>query len=42
MTEQILTSGNQIYLIDELKSIYDYASIKIESVLNDYNQSLIL
>ena len=41
MTEQILTSGNQIYLIDELKSIYDYASIKIESVLNDYNQSLI-
>lgn len=41
MTKEILTSDEKIYLIDELKSIYDYASIKIDSVLNDYNESLI-
>lgn len=40
MTKEILTSDNQIYLIDELNSIYNYASINIESVLNDYKESL--
>lgn len=40
MTKEILTSDDQIYLIDELNSIYNYASINIESVLNDYKESL--
>lgn len=40
MTKEILTSDDQIYLIDELKSIYNYASIKMESVINDYDESL--
>jgi len=40
MTKEILTRDDQIYLIDELKSIYNYASIKIESVMNDYNELL--
>lgn len=41
MTKEILTSDNQSYLVDELRSIYEYASIKIDSVINDYNESLI-
>lgn len=40
MTKEILTSDDQIYLVDELKSIYNYASVKIESAINDYNESL--
>ncbi len=41
MTKEILTSDDQSYLVDELRSIYEYASIKIDSVINDYNESLI-
>lgn len=39
-TNEILKSEDQHYLIDELRSIYEYASVKLESVLNDYNSSL--
>ena len=39
-TNEILRDKEHHYLIDELRSIYDYASIKIESALNDYKESL--
>ncbi|MEG2473426.1 DUF2326 domain-containing protein [Acinetobacter sp.] len=40
-TNEILKEKEQSILLNELRSIYDYASIKIESVLNDYEQALI-
>ncbi|MFM5230584.1 DUF2326 domain-containing protein [Aeromonas media] len=40
-TNEILKSNEQYHLLDELRTIYDYASVKIESTLNDYQQALI-
>ena len=39
-TNEILENEKQCYLLDELRSIYEYASIKIDSALADYNESL--
>lgn len=39
-TNEILKSEDQHQLINELQSIYEYASVKIESVLKDYKSSL--
>lgn len=39
-TNEILKSTDQHLLIDQLRSIYEYASINIESALNEYNLSL--
>lgn len=40
-TNEILKSNEQYHLLDELRTIYEYASVKIESTLNDYQQALI-
>lgn len=40
-TKKILSNNEQIYLLSELQSIYEYASIKIESTLEDYRQALV-
>ncbi|MCP4985661.1 MAG: DUF2326 domain-containing protein [Colwellia sp.] len=39
-TNEILKSEDQCHLVNELRVIYEYASIKIESVLNDFDSSL--
>jgi hypothetical protein len=39
-TKKILTNDDRSYLVAELNSIYEYASVNIESVLRDYNDSL--
>jgi uncharacterized protein YydD (DUF2326 family) len=39
-TNKILTSDDRIYLVSELDRIYAYASVNLESVLRDYNDSL--
>ncbi|OCJ24567.1 DUF2326 domain-containing protein [Serratia sp. 14-2641] len=39
-TNEILKSDEQVYLLDELQTIYEYASVKIESTLEDYQQAL--
>jgi len=40
-TNEILENNEQHYLLDELKTIYEYASVKIESTLEDYQQALL-
>ncbi|MGL4674692.1 MAG: DUF2326 domain-containing protein [Wohlfahrtiimonas sp.] len=40
-TNEMLKVNDQRYLLDELSTIYEYASVKIESTLKDYEQSLI-
>jgi len=40
-TNEILKNNEQHYLLDELKTIYEYASVKIESTLEDYQQALL-
>ncbi|MBK0033918.1 DUF2326 domain-containing protein [Erwinia sp. S43] len=40
-TNEILKNNEQNYLLDELKAIYKYASVKIESTLEDYQQALV-
>lgn len=37
---KILSNNKQVYLLSELQSIYEYASVKIESTLEDYRQAL--
>ncbi|EAB5743085.1 DUF2326 domain-containing protein [Salmonella enterica] len=39
-TKKILSNNEQVYLLSELQSIYEYASVKIESTLEDYRQAL--
>ncbi|WP_323093765.1 DUF2326 domain-containing protein [Klebsiella quasipneumoniae] len=39
-TNEILKSNEQVHLLDELQAIYEYASVKIESTLQDYQQAL--
>lgn len=39
-TNELLVNEEQQHLIDELRSVYEYASVKIESVLNDYESLL--
>ena len=39
-TNEILKSNEQHDLLDELRTIYEYASVKIESTLDDYQQAL--
>lgn len=39
-TNEMLSFGEQYHLLDELRTIYEYASIKIESILEDYQQAL--
>ncbi|EAZ1367840.1 DUF2326 domain-containing protein, partial [Salmonella enterica] len=39
-TKKILSNNKQVYLLSELQSIYEYASVKIESTLEDYRQAL--
>ncbi|WP_249370532.1 DUF2326 domain-containing protein [Vibrio sp. 11-4(1)] len=39
-TNEILKTNEQHHLLDELRSIYEYASVKIESTLDDYEQAL--
>lgn len=39
-TNEILKNNEQHYLLDELQQIYEYASIKIGSTLEDYKQAL--
>lgn len=39
-TKKILSNYEQVYLLSELQSIYEYASVKIESTLEDYRQAL--
>lgn len=39
-TNEILKNNEQHYLLDELQQIYEYASIKIDSTLEDYKQAL--
>ena len=39
-TNKILRNNEQVYLLSELQSIYEYASVKIESTLEDYRQAL--
>lgn len=39
-TNEILKNNQQHYLLDELRTIYEYASVKIESTLEDYQQAL--
>ncbi len=39
-TNKILRNNEQVYLLNELQSIYEYASVKIESTLEDYRQAL--
>ncbi|MEX6425272.1 DUF2326 domain-containing protein [Providencia manganoxydans] len=39
-TNKILKNNEQLYLLDELQAIYQYASVKIESTLEDYQQAL--
>ncbi|HGH5996678.1 TPA: DUF2326 domain-containing protein [Morganella morganii] len=39
-TNNILNNSTQHYLLDEMREIYEYASLKIESTLKDYQQAL--
>lgn len=39
-TNEILETKEQHHLLDELREIYEYASVKIESTLSDYQQAL--
>jgi len=39
-TNKILTNDDRTYLVAELNRIYEYASVSIESVLRDYDDSL--
>ena len=39
-TNDILGTKERDHLLDELRAIYEYASVKIESTLNDYQQAL--
>ncbi|MDE1234181.1 DUF2326 domain-containing protein [Vibrio aestuarianus] len=39
-TNEILKTSEQHHLLDELRTIYEYASVKIESTLEDYQQAL--
>lgn len=39
-TNEILKSNEQVHLLDKLQAIYEYASVKIESTLQDYQQAL--
>ncbi|MEX3172933.1 DUF2326 domain-containing protein [Serratia quinivorans] len=39
-TNEILNNNGQHHLLDELQTIYEYASVKIESTLEDYQQAL--
>lgn len=40
-TNEILKADEQNYLLDELSTIYQYASLKVESILKDYEQAII-
>lgn len=40
-TNEILKADEQNYLLDELSAIYQYASLKVESILKDYEQAII-
>ncbi|EHR8951979.1 DUF2326 domain-containing protein [Escherichia coli] len=39
-TNKILKNNEQLHLLDELQKIYEYAAVKIESTLEDYQQAL--
>ncbi|MCH1918948.1 DUF2326 domain-containing protein [Shewanella sp. A3A] len=39
-TNEILKNNEQHKLLDELRQIYEYASVKIESTIDDYQQAL--
>ncbi|EPJ1404281.1 TPA: DUF2326 domain-containing protein [Yersinia enterocolitica] len=39
-TNKILKNNEQLHLLDELQTIYEYASVKIKSTLEDYQQAL--
>ncbi|ACJ29944.1 Conserved hypothetical protein [Shewanella piezotolerans WP3] len=39
-TNEILQNSEQHHLLDELRAVYEYASVKIESTLEDYQQAL--
>ncbi|WP_109407377.1 DUF2326 domain-containing protein [Proteus genomosp. 4] len=39
-TNKILKNNEQLHLLNELQVIYEYASVKIESALEDYQQAL--
>ncbi|WP_109392939.1 DUF2326 domain-containing protein [Proteus terrae] len=39
-TNKILKNNEQLHLLNELQAIYEYASVKIKSTLEDYQQAL--
>jgi len=39
-TNEILHREDQCHLIDELRAVYEYANVKIESVMTDFSSSL--
>lgn len=39
-TNEILKTKEHYHLLDELRKIYEYASVKIESTLNDYEKAI--